>query len=169
MNQEQKIIQNNEVVLYKSKPSVKVCILSKLKSYLMYIIMWLLLNGFFLYLMFLQDIVEKYWFVALPFACFDIIGLLMTYTSIAKETSRIADIEYFLTDKAVYFCDNSQFKIVRKFTYEEIVKFEKDKYNSNMFYVYSKNDVITFEYMSNQTVFYAELAKRVNSRWRLYV
>lgn len=162
--EERKILKNNETILYKSKPSIKKCVFSKLKSYLMYIIMWLLLNGFFVYLMLLQDIVKKYWFVALPFACFDVIGLLMTYTSISKETNRVANFEYILTDKAVYFCDNSPARIVRRFAYEEIVKFEKDNYNSNLFYVQSQNDVICVEYIANQADFYAELAKRVNSR-----
>lgn len=160
---EEKIINDGETVLYKTKPSIKNCVLSKLKSYLIYIIMWAIMNGFFVYLILLQNIAKKYWFTGIPILCFDLLGLLIIYSSISKEANRIANMEYILTDKAVYFHDKYNYKQVKRFSFADITRFEKDKDNAHVFYVCIENDYITFEYMEKEDAFYSELAKRVNS------
>ena len=158
------IVRADETVLYKSKPSTKKCLTSKLKSNLMYILMWVLMNGFFVYLLLLQDIAKKYWFVGIPILCFDLLGLLALYTAISKEANRISDLEYVLTNKAVYYINNSSFKQIKRIYFNDITRFEKDSSNANVFYVCTKDDALKFEYLSNEDAFYSELAKKVNSR-----
>lgn len=155
-------MSENEQIIISSKIDTKICVKSKLKSHLMLIIMWLLMNAFFVYLLFMQDIAFKYWFVAIPILGFDVLGILGVYNAISKELVRVADIGYVLTDKAIYCYHAGSYKNVTKISFEEISRFEKDKTDPTAFYLCSKDKSIKVEYLPNQTVWYTHIAKKVN-------
>lgn len=154
------IINKDEKIIMTTSCSLKKCIGAKLLSN---IVMWLLMNGFFLYLITLQKIAYKYWFVCVPIIGFDVLGALAIYICIFKYYNSIADNNYILTDKAVYLYVDNTYKLNKRLSFESITRFEKDKSNPNIFYVCTKNDFIKIENIKNSNTFYSELAKMVNS------
>lgn len=161
---EENFIEKGEKILITSKYSGKACTMSKLKSCLLYIIMWVLMNAFFIYLLLLEKLAYKYWFVAVPIICFDIVGILVLYNLIAKSINKIADCTYAITDKAFYLYNKGKYKQIKRFAFEDIILFEKDKTNAHIFYVCTKNDFIEVSFIENENEFYAQIAKMVNSK-----
>ena len=162
--QTEKLNYPNEIVKNSTTCSTKLCFFSKLKSFLIYIIMWIIMNGFFVYLITLEELAYKYWFVAVPIVCFDILGILMIYTAVAKDANRLSNYSYVLTDKAIYFYDDGEHKQTKRIALDNVTHFERDKNNSHIFYVCTQNDFIKFEYVLDENNFYMQLAKSVNSK-----
>ncbi len=158
------IIDSGEEVIIESKSSLKKCTGAKLKGFLILFIMWLAMDVFFCYLIFQQQIAGKYWFVSIPIIGFNILAILSIYISVAKEYTRVADFKYILTNKAVYFCDDSAHKQIKRLAIENITRFEKDKASSSTFYACTDKDFIKFEYLENSQEFYSQLARTVNSK-----
>ena len=157
-------LDKDEVVIGSTKSQVKYFTINKLKSYWLYIIMWLIMNAFFLYLYFLQEISNNYWFVCIPIIGFDLLGLLAIFNSIAKPANDMADIGYAYSDKALYMYNTGRHKYVNKILYSDVVGFEKAKEGTKGFYVYSKTNVIKIEFIENEAFWYKEIAKRINTR-----
>ena len=80
--------------------------------------MWIIMNGFFVYLITLEELAYKYWFVAVPIVCFDILGILMIYTAVAKDANIETVYIYFdypcdyLETKIQEFMQSNKVKIV---------------------------------------------------------
>lgn len=158
------IVNTNENVLLTAKYSVKACAVSKLKACSLYIFMWVIMNAFFVYLTLLEKISYKYWFVSVPIICFDIIGILALYNFISKSINKIAEYTYVITDRAFYFYNGGKYKQLKRFSFQDITYFEKDKRDSHIFYVCSKNDYVEVAYIQNEVEFYSLLAKMINSK-----
>jgi len=122
------------------------------------------MDAFFVYLIFLQEIASKYWFVSIPIIGFNILGVVALYIGCARELSGLADKTYILTDKAIYFINHSSYKQTKRIAISDVARFEKDKSNSHIFYVCTQNDFIKVEYIENEMNFYSQLAKLINSR-----
>lgn len=153
----------NETILYEAKANLKQCIKSRLSAWLLMIVMWVIMDAFFVYLILLKSISINYWFVAIPVIGFNVLAMLMFFVDVSREQNRVADITYILTDKAVYYINNGGFKQNIRFSIQDIVKFEKDKNSVHTFFVCVKDNFFKVEYISDGG-FYAQMAKLVNSR-----
>lgn len=160
-------LDKDETVIASANPNVKMFAKNKLRSYWLYITMWALMNLFFVYLFFLQDISFKYWFVSIPIFGFDVLGVLAVYNSIAKHSNDIADIGYVYTNKALYAYNSGHNKMVNKIAYADVIGFEKAKEGTKGFYIHTKSNYIKVEYIDNEDFWYKEIVKRVNSaKWK---
>ena len=157
-------LDKDEQVIAITQTKLKMFTINKLKSYLIYIIMWLIMNAFFIYIYLMQEISNNYWFVCIPILGFDLLGLLAIFNSIAKPSNEIADIGYAYTNKALYMYNNGRHKYVNKILFTEVEGFEKAREGTKGFYVYSKTNVIKIEFIENEVFWYKEIAKRINGQ-----
>lgn len=127
------------------------------------IVMWLILDAFFVYLMLLKNISINYWFISIPMIGFNVLAIMSLFIDISREQNRVADITYILTNKAVYYINNGGFKQNIRVPIEEITKFEKDRDGVHTFFVCTKDNYFKVEYISDGG-FYSQMAKLVNSR-----
>lgn len=156
-------LDKDEQIIASTKIKLKMFALNKLRSYLLYIIMWIIMNAFFLYLFFLQ-ISTQYWFVCIPIIGFDLLGLLAIFNSISKPANEMCDIGYAYSNKALYVYNEGRHKSVNKILYSDAIGFEKTREGTKGFFVYSKTNCIKVEYIESEDFWYKEIAKYINKQ-----
>lgn len=157
-------MDKDEQVIASTKINLKMFIINKLKSYIVYIFMWFIMNAFFIYLFFMQNISTQYWFICIPIIGFDLIGMLAIFNGIAKPSNDMADIGYAYTDKALYMYNTGRHKYVNRILFSEVDGFEKAQEGTKGFFVYSKTNFIKIEFIENEAFWYKEIAKRINNQ-----
>lgn len=157
-------MEKDEQVIASTKVNLKMFALNKIKSYMLYIIMWVIMNGFFVYLFLMQQISNQYWFVCIPIIGFDLLGLLAIFNSIAKPSNEMADIGYVYTNKALYSYNIGRHKSVNRIAYADAKGFEKTGDGTRGFYVYAETNTIKVEYIDNEDFWYKEIAKYINQQ-----
>lgn len=154
----------DEIIIGATTTDTKRFALNKIRSFWLYIVMWIIINLFFVYLYFLQDISHEYWFVAIPILGFDLIGVLAIYNSVMKQVNEIAEIGYVYTNKAIYVYNSGHNKMVNKILYTDVTGFEKAKEGTKGFYIYAHANCIKIEHLDNENFWYKEIVKQINNQ-----
>ncbi|MBQ9786504.1 MAG: hypothetical protein IJW25_03445 [Clostridia bacterium] len=135
-------IDEKEVIDINAEVNVSKYIKNVLLANIIYIILWIAFDIFFIFLMTKDAVSSKFWFVSLPICGFNIIRLWAFISKILKEVKEIKDTGYVLTNKAIYYYSNNKYKELKRIALEDIVAVEKSEYMLDGFFVATQTATI---------------------------
>lgn len=155
------LFDEDESVLYSEKTNISMFVKRKLLGMLPLIVMWILLDAFYIYLTTLNSIANKYWFILIPIVGFNIIALVCVYVSIAKNCILVESIGYVFTNKGIYKYDDSGYKNVDVILFEDLIDFEKNKNSLGGFIIRSEYKTIVLNDFKDVKVWYTKIATMI--------
>ncbi len=152
----------NEKVEYRVGATLKAHLKNVLLANIIYIVMWIAFDVFYIYITSNNSIGNGFWLVTITVGG---LNLLLLWTFIFKTLKVGADLKntgYILTDKALYYyCDGEKYKDLKRIAIEDIIAVEKSEYFVDGFYVVSEKSFIKVFNILNETEFFNILASRV--------
>lgn len=157
----EEFLDKDEKILFQTKKQKKLYFKNYLSSIFMFIIVWVLLDAFFIYLMTIKDVSMKYWYLAIPVAGFNALSLLIMWSNFVRHTDGMSSHVYAITNKAVYSFNNHKGIDIKKILFKDITSLKKDEEN-NTFIVASATSLIEFKYIEDVNGYFNELSKHIN-------
>lgn len=155
-----KIINAGETVERTEKQTRRACLKNSLMANLFYIILWIGFDIFFIYVISMKGVTEKFWFVTISVAGLNLVRLWVYVFNCFKLFAEADATTYIFTDKAVYYYYNGKFKDLKRIGYEEIITLEKSEYYYDGFYVASADKMIKVV-NTNEVELFAFMGKKI--------
>lgn len=102
---------------------------------IIYILMWIAFDAFFIYVLTIEAVIKQYWFICIPAAGFNLIVLWTFVFKYLKVASDLKTSGYVVTDKAFYYYNDGNYKELKRIAFNDIVALEKSEYFGDGFYV----------------------------------
>lgn len=135
-------IDKSEVVKENFKYSVKASLKNSLMANLLYVILWVAFDAFFIYLISLKTITQEFWLVLIPVCGFNLLIVWVYIFKMLKEYANQKNAGYVLTEKALYYYQDGLYKQLIKINLQDIAVVEKSEYIYDGFYVASLDSFI---------------------------
>lgn len=154
-------INKDEKIEINAELNIGTNIKNSIMSNLIYIIMWLAFDVFFIYIMTLEKVQKDFWFVLIPVCGFNLL-ILWTYVfKLLRIKGEIKDTGYILTNQAIYYYADNKYKQLKRISFEDIVVVEKSEFVFDGFYVASKNETIHVKNIKEEKEMFDILIKKV--------
>ena len=101
-------IDKNEIINENAKINTKSNIKNGFLTNLIYVILWIAFDAFFVYLMTLQTVKQEFWLVLIPVCGFNLLVVWTYVFNVLKAGVDCKDTGYILTDKAFYYYSNNK-------------------------------------------------------------
>jgi len=143
MNFVKKQFEADEVEEKTYKFSGGAMVMNYIVGNLLNIIMWIaLIATSFYFLLKLLSVSNEYWFVIIPPIGFVVVRLWTLVMGLIKKYSERKETGYMLTNKAIYYFNNGNYKSVKRIAFSEIIDVVKSDYLTDGFFVASNYNII---------------------------
>lgn len=156
-------VSDDETLEEVYKFSKSIYLKGSLLANLIYTIMWIAFDIFFIYIMCIENVSQKFWFVIIPICGLNIIKIWMYIFKVLKDINDNKQSGYALTDKAVYYYNDGKYKELKRISFEEIVALEKSEYYSDGFFVATLTNVIHVKNIAEQKELFETLTEKINT------
>lgn len=156
-------INENEVIEINAECKVGSQIKSTLLANLMYIILWVAFDVFFVYIITIESIQQDFWFITIPVCGFNLL-IVWTYVfKVLKEKASLKGTGYILTDKAFYYYADNKYKQLQRIDLQDIITVEKSEYIADGFYVASLTNNIHVKNIQEEKELFDALVQKVKA------
>ncbi len=152
---------NIKGVKLKEQKSIKAYLKNATLANLMYIILWLAFDAFFIYILTMRAVSQQFWFVLITVCGLNLLAVWIIFFKVLKLANQIKNSEYILTEDIIYYCENNTYKTIKKIEIKDIVVLEKSEYVCDGFYIATENDYIKVENIINEKQFFDEIAQSI--------
>jgi len=154
-------INDDEVIELNLERSPKKLLLNSIMANIMYIILWIGFDVFFIYIMTKESVSQQYWFIMVPVCGFNLIKIWVYALKTMKDISEIKHSGYALTNKAFYYYSNGKYKELKRIEFKDIVVLEKSEYMFDGFYVASLDKHIHVNNINDMKEMFEELQEKI--------
>ncbi len=128
---------------------------------ILYIILWIGFDIFFVYVITMDGIKEQFWYTLITVAGLNLLRVWTYVFKCLKDFEFLKTSAYVLTDKALYFINDGKYKSVKRIDFSEIVVVEKSEYYCDGFYVASEKENIQVINIKNESELFTKIANLV--------
>lgn len=131
---------------------------NSLISNILYIILWIGFDVFFVYVITMDGIKEQFWYTLITVAGLNLLRVWTYVFKCLKDFETLNITSYVLTDKALYFIQDGKYKSVKRIALSDVVVVEKSEYYCDGFYVASGKENIQVINIKNENEFFTKIA-----------
>ena len=155
-------IKDGEVIEFTAESSTSQHIKNSIISNIMYIVLWLAFDVFFIYIISKENISQQFWFITIPICGLNLLRVWVYVFDILKKKTEIAKTGYCLTNKALYYFSDGKYKELKRIGFEEIVAVEKSEYLCDGFFVASLDKTIQVINIKEEKELFEIMIKKIN-------
>ena len=158
-----KVINEGEEIEVVASQSKQAYLKNSLLANIIYIILWIGFDIFFVYVITMDGVKEQFWYMTISVIGLNVLRIWTYVFKCLKDFSELK-VVYILTDKAVYLYSDGKFKDLKRLAYEDIITLEKSEYYYDGFYVAGKGCTIKIINTPQEAELFTKLANKLQSR-----